>query len=107
GIFPVTGDPLPVRARPILLDSGLSGPEISETGPLDDIFEIYDRVPLRLVPGSSSTTVQLENSHPPIAAFEQFIKGLLAEMPKTKLSFLNEALRLGPGLQGARTAHGA
>jgi len=104
GMFSLAGDTLTVRARPILLDSGLSGPEISETGPLDDIFEIYDRVALRLVPGSSSTTVQLENSHPPIAAFEQFIKGLLAEMPKTKLSFLNEALRLAPGLQRARIA---
>ena len=104
GTFSLAGDMLTVRARPILLDSGLSGAEISESGPLDDIFEIYDRVAVRLVSGSSSTAVQLENSHPPIAAFEQFIKGLLAEMPKTKLSFLNEALRLAPGLQRARIA---
>jgi tetratricopeptide (TPR) repeat protein len=104
GTFALAGDTLTVRARPILLDSGLSGAEISESGPLDDIFEIYDRVAVRLVSGSSSTAVQLENSHPPIAAFEQFIKGLLAEMPKTKLSFLNEALRLAPGLQRARIA---
>jgi tetratricopeptide (TPR) repeat protein len=104
GTFSLAGDTLTVRAQPILLDSGLSGPEVSESGPLDDIFDIYDRLAVRLVPGSSSAAVQLENSHPPIAAFEQFIKGLLAEMPRSKLSFLNEALRLAPGLQRARIA---
>jgi tetratricopeptide (TPR) repeat protein len=104
GTFSLAGDTLTVRAQPILLDTGLSGPEISESGPLDDIFDIYDRLAVRLVPGSSSAAVQLENGHPPIAAFEQFIKGLLAEMPTSKLSFLNEALRLAPGLQRARIA---
>jgi tetratricopeptide (TPR) repeat protein len=104
GTFSLTADTLMVRARPILLDTGLTGPEISESGPLDDIFDIYDRLAVRLVPGSSSAAVHLENSHPPIAAFEQFIKGLLAEMPTTKLSFLNEALRLAPSLQRARIA---
>ncbi len=104
GTFALVGDMLTVTARPIVLDTGLSGPEISETGPLDDIFDIYDRLAIRLVPGSSSVAGQLENSHPPIAAFEQFIKGLLAEVAATKLAFLNEALRLAPGLQRARIA---
>jgi tetratricopeptide (TPR) repeat protein len=104
GTFTLTGDTLTVRARAILLDTGLAGSEIVESGPLAEIFDIYDRLALRLVPGSATAAAQLENSHPPIEAFEQFIKGLLAETPATKLAFLTEALRLAPGLQRARLA---
>jgi tetratricopeptide (TPR) repeat protein len=102
GSFSLAGDTLTVRARAILLDNGASGPEISESGPLEDIFAIYDRLAVRLIPGSSA--VPPEGSHPPIAAFEQFIKGLLAEAPGNKLSFLTEALRLAPALHRARLA---
>lgn len=104
GTFTLEGETLTVRARPILLDSGHAGPEIVESGALEDIFDIYDRVALRLVPGSSAAAVQLEGSHPPIVAFEQFIKGLIAEAPETKLAFLNEAIKLAPALQRARLA---
>lgn len=104
GNFTLAGDTLTVRAKPILLDSGHAAPEIVESGPLADIFEIYDRVALRLVPGSSAAAVRLEASHPPIVAFEQFIKGLIAEAPETRLSFLNESIKLAPGLQRARLA---
>jgi tetratricopeptide (TPR) repeat protein len=104
GTFTLTEDRLTVRARAILLDTGLAGREIVESGPLVEIFDIYDRLALRLVPGSATAAAQLENSHPPIAAFEQFIKGLLAETPATKLAFLTEALRLAPDLQRARVA---
>ena len=103
GTFTLKGDILTVRASAIHLDTGLAGTEIVESGPLADIFNIYDRVAVRLVPGSSPAAVPMD-SHPPIAAFEQFIKGLIAEMPATKLSFLNEAVRLAPGLQRARIA---
>jgi tetratricopeptide (TPR) repeat protein len=104
GTFTLAGDTLTVRARAIVLDTGLAAPEIVESGPLADIFDIYDRIAVRLTPGSSAAGVQLEASHPPIVAFEQFIKGLIAEAPETRLSFLNEALKLAPGLQRARLA---
>ena len=104
GTFTLSEDRLTVRARAILLDTGLAGRELVESGPLADIFDIYDRLAIRLIPGSATAAAQLENSHPPIAAFEQFIKGLLAETPATKLAFLTEALRLAPELQRARLA---
>jgi len=104
GNFTLAGDTLTVRARPILLDTGHAGAEIVESGPLADIFDIYDRVAFRLVPGSSTAGVKLEASHPPIVAFEQFIKGLIAEASETRLSFLNEAIKLAPDLQRARLA---
>ncbi|HVQ15064.1 MAG TPA: tetratricopeptide repeat protein, partial [Vicinamibacterales bacterium] len=84
--------------------TGHASPEIVESGPLADIFDIYDRVALRLVPGSSAAAVKLEASHPPIVAFEQYIKGLIAEASETRLSFLNEAIKLAPDLQRARLA---
>ena len=104
GSFGLTGDTLTVRARPIQLDTGAAGPELSESGPLTTIFEIYDRLALRLVPGASVAGTPPEGSHPPLAAFEQFIKGLIAETPATRLSFLDEAMRLAPSLQRARLA---
>src|ERR1044072_6135956 len=73
GNFTLTGDTLTVRARAIVLDTGHAGAEIVESGPLAHIFDIYDRVAVRLVPGSSTAGVQLEGSHPPIRAFEQYI----------------------------------
>jgi predicted Zn-dependent protease len=104
GAFSLTGDTLTVRARPIQLDTGAAGPEITDGGPLTTIFDIFDRLAVRLVPGASPAGLLPEGSHPPLAAFEQFIKGLIAEMPATRLSFLNDAIRLGPTLQRARLA---
>jgi predicted Zn-dependent protease len=102
GTFTLAADMLTVRARAIGLDTGTSGAEIVESGPLGTIFDIYDRIAVRLVPGAS--TARFEANRPPIAAFELFIKGLLAEAPATKLSFLTDAIRLAPSLQRARIA---
>jgi len=104
GSLELAGDTLTVRARSIVLDSGQMTPAIVESGPLASIFDIYDRVAQRLVPGAAATPDRFEGSHPPIAAFEQYIKGLLAEAPSVRLSFLNEAIRLAPSLQRARIA---
>jgi predicted Zn-dependent protease len=103
GSFSLSGDTLTVRVRPIQLDTGAGGPEISDSGPLTTIFDIFDRLAVRLVPGASPG-LPPEGSHPPLAAFEQFIKGLIAEMPATRLSFLTDAIRLAPSLQRARLA---
>jgi tetratricopeptide (TPR) repeat protein len=104
GSFTLAADTLTVRARSIQLDTGVAGPEMTESGPLATIFDIYDRLAVRLIPGASPTGLSSEGSHPPLAAFEQFVKGLIAEMPATRLSFLDRALRLDPTLQRARLA---
>jgi tetratricopeptide (TPR) repeat protein len=98
------GQQLTVRARAIRLDTGSMAPEIVESGPLNDIFDVYARVARRLVPGSAVTAEQMERGHPPIAALEQYIKGLLAEAPESKISFLAQALRIDPALHRARIA---
>ena len=82
-------------------------PEMSESGPLADIFDIYDRLAVRLVPGPhdarvcASTSVILR-----LLRSSSSSKGCSRKRRSTKLSFLSEALRLAPGLHRARLALG-
>jgi tetratricopeptide (TPR) repeat protein len=104
GSFDIAGDMLTVRTRSILLESGHMSSEIVEAGALKDFFDVYGRVARRLaadLPRDRDTTAITQ---PPVAAFEQYIKGLLAEAPAMKLSFLRESLRLDPSLERSRLA---
>ena len=102
GSCAVAGDTLTVRARSILLDNGRLSAEVVESGPLADLFSIYERVARRVSEGLSTGTPSAPIAYPPVAAFEQYIKGLLAESPAMKLSFLRDAIRLAPELVRAR-----
>ena len=55
-----------------------------------------------LASDSKVTVEEMEQGHPPVAAFEQYIKGLLAHAPASKISFLSQALRIGPAFQRVR-----
>ena len=83
-------DGLVVRARSLALDAGRVQADVTERGPVPDLFAIFDRMARRShgivpgVPGSPGATISaVEPERPPIAAFENFIKGLLAETPAT------------------------
>jgi tetratricopeptide (TPR) repeat protein len=102
GSFEVKGQDLVVRARAIRLDTGRLLPEILESGPLTEIVSIYGRVARRLVPNAKVTSEQMEQGQPPLVALERYVKGLLAQMPATKVGFLTEAIRVYPDLQRAR-----
>jgi tetratricopeptide (TPR) repeat protein len=91
-----------VRARAIRLAAGRMGPEIVESGPLASLFDVFARVARRLVPGSGVSSAELEQAQPPIAAIEQYVKGLLAQAPASRVAFLRQALRISPVLQRAR-----
>jgi len=92
-----------VRARSLALEAGRVQADVTEQGPVTDLFGIYDRMARRLVPSAppaASTpgtptppaTLPEDLERPPVAAFENFIKGLLAETPATALNYLNAAL---------------
>ncbi len=102
GTFELTNDTLTVRARAIRLDTGRMFPEVAESGPLNDLFGVYARVARRLVPDSTVSTEQMERGHPSLPAFEQYVKGVLAENPATQAAFLKDAVRLSPDFQRAR-----
>jgi Flp pilus assembly protein TadD len=104
GSFEVLDDQITVRARTIRLDAGRLTPEIVQSGPLNDMFNVYARVARRLAPDSQVSTEQLVRSEPPLAAFEEYIKGLIAESPATRIAFLNQALRVAPMFHRARLA---
>ena len=104
GSVQVKGQDLIVRARSIRIDQGRMAAEIVESGPLADAFAVYARVARRLAPDSKVTVEEMEQGHPPIAAFEQYIKGLLAYAPASKISFLSQSLRLAPAFHRVRLA---
>ena len=104
GSFEVQSDTLLVRARAIRLDAGQMTPEMVERGPISDLVGIYGRMSRRLVSESKVPLDQLARGYPPPAAFEQYIKGLLAEAPQAKEAFLTQALRLAPGFHRPRIA---
>ena len=101
GQVTVEGEALTIRARPIRIDVGRAEPEIVERGTLAELFTVVQRVSRRLVPGGSNTT---PGPAPSLQAFEQFVKGLLAEQPASQASFLEAALKLEPGYDRARLA---
>ena len=104
GAFELRGETLVVRARTIRLDTGRISREIVEGAPLGDLLQIYGRLARRLVPGAPATDPQIEPAYPSLPAFEQYIKGLLAEAPEAQTAFLSQALRLAPSFQRARVA---
>jgi Flp pilus assembly protein TadD len=100
GDVSIDGDTLVVHARPIRIDVGRAGPEISERGPLKDVFALARRVARRAVTGGDA----IDPLPPPLEAFEQYVKGLLAEQPATQASFLETAIKLDRSYDRARLA---
>jgi tetratricopeptide (TPR) repeat protein len=102
GSVEVKGQDLTVRARSIRIEAGRMSPEIVESGPLTEIFSIYGRVARKLAPDSKVSAEAMEQAHPPIAAFEQYVKGLLVHAPSSRISFLSQAIRIEPSFHLAR-----
>ena len=102
GSFTVDGETLAVTARAIRVDAGRQQPEFVERGPLNDLFAIFDRIATRLSQGRSSAGPS--GANPPLDAFENYIKGLVAESPASQSDFLEAALRDQPGFDRARLA---
>ena len=101
GSVSVDGDVFTVRARPIRIDVGRADAEVVERGNLADLFAIVQRAARRLVPGGSNGAA---GPAPSLQAFEQFVKGVLAEQPASQASFLEAALKLAPDYDRARVA---
>lgn len=101
GRVQVDNGTLTLRARAIHLEAGSADPEVVEHGPLSDLFVIGRKVARRVVPGGTETD---EGHTPPLQAFEQYVKGLIAEQPGTQATFLQAALKTDPQYDVARLA---
>jgi tetratricopeptide (TPR) repeat protein len=104
GTVAMEGDDVVVRSRAIQLDSAKVREATTERGPLRDLFDTFERVARRVAPTSARTTADVQRTHPPMAAFENYIKGLLAETPATAVNYLNAALKADARFDRARLA---
>lgn len=98
------GDALAVHVEAIRIDTGRVSADFAERGPLNDLLATIERVSRRLLPASTVPGAVVEQQHPPLAAFENFVKGLIAETPSTQIGFLEKAIALDPHFDRARLA---
>jgi Flp pilus assembly protein TadD len=105
GTVRLSGEELVIDARRIRLDTGRLVEQTTDRAPLPDLFALHERVARRLMgrqptaggtPPSGSAAPAV-----PLGAFENYIKGLIAEQPAAQIRFLQAALRLAP--KDART----
>ncbi len=102
GVLKLEGEVLVAEARSVRIDIGRLQPAATERGPLTDLFSIFDRLATRLAgfaPKTGSADPQ-----PPLEAFENYIKGLVAEKPESRVAFLEAATRTFPGYDRAHLA---
>ena len=97
----VDGDELTIRARVIRIDVGRADADVTERGTLGDLFTLVQKVARRVVPGGADPSPP---PAPSLHAFEQYVKGLLAEHPSSQVEFLEAALKLDPAYDRARLA---
>ena len=102
GSLQLDGDTLIVHARSVELETGRMQANLTERGRLQDLYATFERVARKIAPPSSRSSEEIERQHPPVAAFENYIKGVLAETPATAINFLNAALALQPSFDRAR-----
>ena len=103
GTFTVEGEALVVSAQRIRVDVGRVEPTATERGPLTDLFGVFDRLAKRIAHDAPIVASE-RASTPPLDAFENFIKGLVAENPATRASFLEAAVREHNDFDRARLA---
>jgi tetratricopeptide (TPR) repeat protein len=102
GTAVLNGDTLTVGVQSIRIDTGRVAVTFDERGPLADMLSILERSARRLVPYSTVPTEAVEKQHPPLAAYESYVKGLLAETPATAITYLQKAIVLAPTFGRAR-----
>src|SRR4029077_1828317 len=77
GSLQLENDMLVVHARCIALDTGRIQADVTERGPMAELFGTFERVARGFAPPSSKSSEEVERQHPPLNVFEDYIKGLL------------------------------
>lgn len=100
GSFRVKDRELTVQAHVIRIDAGRVQPGVTAQGPLTELFGVHERLVQALRPETSAPADAGQS--PPLGAFENYIKGLLAESPSSRAEFLETAIREFPAFEAAR-----
>jgi len=92
------GDQLTVRTRLLKLGSGAATPDVTETGPLADIYALFDRTAADLAKTAAPSGNAAARAQPamPLPVFEDYVKGLVAPTPSGQQKFLESALKQAP-----------
>jgi tetratricopeptide (TPR) repeat protein len=105
GSYSVEGEQLTIEAHSIRIDVGRLQPHVLERSSIHDLFGIFQRVAGKLSPGGTPPTLPTaRGAQPPPAAFEYYIKGLIAETAAAQATFLESAIREHPRFDRARLA---
>jgi tetratricopeptide (TPR) repeat protein len=104
GTVSMNGEALTVRARSLRLDTGRLQPEVEERGSVDSLFAVFERLARRLALGAAVPPSAAARSLPPPAAFENYVKGVLADTPTAQIALLEKAISLHAAYDAARLA---
>jgi tetratricopeptide (TPR) repeat protein len=97
-------DQLAVHVEALRIDTGRVSADFAERGQLAQLLATIERTARRLLPASNVPTALVEQQHPPLPAFENFVKGLLAETPAIQVGYLEKAIAIDPRFDRARLA---
>src|SRR3954465_194459 len=103
GSYTLERDTLKVNAHTIRIDVGRLQPDVVEQAPLNGLFPMFDALAGRLAPETRAPSGG-RPARPPLGAFENYIKGLIAESPAAQATFLETAVRLFAGYDRAELA---
>jgi tetratricopeptide (TPR) repeat protein len=104
GSFTVENDRLTVGAHSIRIDVGRLQPDVKDQAPLEDLYGIFQRIARRLSPSATAASSTQRPAQVPMRAFENYIKGLIAESAAMQATFLETAVREFSGFDRARLA---
>jgi tetratricopeptide (TPR) repeat protein len=104
GSLLMENDALVVHARSIALDTGRVRADVTERGPLPELFATFERIARKMALPSAATSADIAKQQPPVTVFEAYIKGLVADTPATAISYLRAALAGQPSFDRARLA---
>ena len=102
GSVALDGSTLIVEANSVRIDVGRLQPNVAERGALTDAFAIFERTAGRLAPDTRAPSVR--SQRPPLQAFEDYVKGLMAESSEARATFLESAIGSNPGYDRALLA---
>jgi tetratricopeptide (TPR) repeat protein/TolB-like protein len=104
GTFRVQDRSLAVQVQTVRVDAGRVRQPVTEKGLLTELFDLHDRLVRSLTSelSSPSRAAATPGARPPLGAFENYIKGLVATSLSDRATFLESALQDFPAFEQAR-----
>lgn len=102
GSVRLDGESLILEAHGVRIDVGKVQPTVTERGALEEVVLLFERLSAKLA--GDAPVRGTRSARPPLAAFESYVKGLMAESASSRATFLEEALEAHPDYDRAHLA---